>query len=119
MFAPSPPPDELTTTVFDALQNLVPTRKATFLLDTALALIAAGQYSAQVENYFDVYLRTPNLPKEDVVKALLARANARKAQGESLLAKAQQDYETVSKLDPSNKDLQHLLGRSSKLASVA
>lgn len=38
-----PPRDELTTTVFDALQNLVPTQKATFLLDTALALIAVGQ----------------------------------------------------------------------------
>ncbi|KAE9401840.1 hypothetical protein BT96DRAFT_1017942 [Gymnopus androsaceus JB14] len=108
----SPPQDELTSTVFDALQNLVPTRKATFLLDTALTLTAAGQYGPQVENYFDVYLRTPNLPKEDVVRALLARGNARKAEGANLLEKAQQDYETVLKLDPSNKDLQHLLGRN-------
>ncbi|KIK66352.1 hypothetical protein GYMLUDRAFT_239320 [Collybiopsis luxurians FD-317 M1] len=113
MLQPSAPPqDELTSAVFDALQNLVPSRKATFLLDTALALIAAGQYGAQVENYFDVYLRTPNLPKEDIVRALLARANARKAEGESLLAKAQQDYETVLKLDPSNRDLQHLVGKN-------
>ncbi|GAW07885.1 hypothetical protein LENED_009910 [Lentinula edodes] len=107
-----PPRDELTSTVFDALQNLVPTQKATFLLDTALALIAVGQYGAQVENYFDVYLRTPNLPVEDVVRALVARGKARKAEGECLLAKAQQDYEAVLKLDPSNKDIQHLLGRS-------
>ncbi|KAF9074356.1 hypothetical protein BDP27DRAFT_1416242 [Rhodocollybia butyracea] len=105
------PQDELTSAVFDALQNLVPTRKATFLLDTALNLIAAGQYGAHVENYLDVYLRTPNLPKEDVVRALLARGNARKSEGESLLAKAQQDYQTVLMLDPSNKDLQYLLGR--------
>ncbi|KAJ3849488.1 hypothetical protein EV368DRAFT_75675 [Lentinula lateritia] len=107
-----PPRDELTSTVLDALQNLVPTQKATLLLDTALALIAVGQYGAQVENYFDVYLRTPNLPVDDVVRALVARGKARKAEGECLLAKAQQDYEAVLKLDPSNKDIQHLLGRS-------
>ncbi|KAF5342852.1 hypothetical protein D9757_014921 [Collybiopsis confluens] len=110
MLSSSPPQDELTSTVFDALQSLVPSRKATFLLDAALALIAAGQYGAQVEHYLDVYLRTPNLPKEDVVKALLTRANARKAEGENLSAKAQQDYETVFKLDPSNKELQHIVG---------
>lgn len=35
--------DELTTTVFGALQQLNQLRKASFLLDTALALIDAGQ----------------------------------------------------------------------------
>ncbi|KAJ3770498.1 hypothetical protein FB446DRAFT_744112 [Lentinula raphanica] len=104
--------DELTNTVFHALQNIVPARKATFLLDTALDLIAAGQYGEQVENYFEVYLRTPNLSNADMVKALLARGKARKAEGESLLAKAQQDYEAALRLDPSNQDIQHLLGRN-------
>ncbi len=48
------------------------------------------RYGEQVENYMDVYLRTPGLPKEDIAKALLARGNARKVSGERLLAKAQQ-----------------------------
>lgn len=39
-----PPQDELTSTVFDALQLLPATRKANFLLDTALSLIDAGKY---------------------------------------------------------------------------
>ena len=43
-----------------------------------------------MENYLDVYLKTPGLPKEDMAKALLARGNARKLSGERLLAKAQQ-----------------------------
>ncbi|EEB90907.1 hypothetical protein MPER_10826 [Moniliophthora perniciosa FA553] len=47
--------DELTATVFDAVQLLPPTKKAKFLLDTACAFIEAGQ----VQNYFDVYLTTP------------------------------------------------------------
>lgn len=97
--------DELTATVFGAVQLLSATRKANLLLDTALALIGAGQYvlvvrvgvcahirryGPEVENYLEVYLRTPDLPRGDVVKALLARGNARKAGGESLLAKAEQ-----------------------------
>lgn len=98
--------DELTATVFGAVQSLSNTRKATLLLDTALALINAGQYAhrlflllhtlilvrygAEVENYMEVYLRTPDLPRNDVVKALLARGNARKAGGENLIAKAEQ-----------------------------
>lgn len=43
-----------------------------------------------MENFLDVYLRTPDLPKHDQAKALLARGKARKAAGEMLLAKAQQ-----------------------------
>ncbi|KAJ3478900.1 hypothetical protein NLI96_g9437 [Meripilus lineatus] len=83
--------DELTTTIFGAIENLPPTRKAAILLENALALIEAGRYGDQVENYIDVYLRTPGLPKQDMAKALIARGNARKLAGERLLAKAQQD----------------------------
>ncbi|KAL0065624.1 hypothetical protein AAF712_007402 [Marasmius tenuissimus] len=105
MSSPSPQ-DELTATVFDAVQSLPPERKANFLLDTALALIAAGQYGPQVESYFEVYLKTPNLDKADVARALLARGNARKASGERLIAKAKLDYQAVMKLDPSNREVQ-------------
>ncbi|KAJ7153420.1 hypothetical protein C8R43DRAFT_1001883 [Mycena crocata] len=103
--------DELTATVFGAVQSLSNTRKANLLLDTALSLINAGQYGAEVENYMEVYLRTPDLPRNDVVKALLARGNARKAGGESLIAKAQQDFYAVLKLDPSNREIQRHLRR--------
>jgi hypothetical protein len=48
------------------------------------------RYGSQVENYLDVYLRTPNLPKEDIARALLARGAARRAAGEKLMAKAKQ-----------------------------
>jgi hypothetical protein len=47
-------------------------------------------YGPDVENYLEVYLRTPDLPKMDIARALLARGNARKSGGEALLAKAQQ-----------------------------
>ncbi|KAJ7264050.1 hypothetical protein B0H12DRAFT_272542 [Mycena haematopus] len=103
--------DELTATVFGAVQSLSNTRKANLLLDTSLALIAAGQYGPEVENYLEVYLRTPDLPRNDVVKALLARGNARKAAGESLLVKAEQDFRSVLKLDPSNPQIQQHLRR--------
>jgi hypothetical protein len=48
------------------------------------------RYGDEVENYLDVFLRTPNLPTTDITRALLARANARKSHGEKLLEKAQQ-----------------------------
>lgn len=108
-------PDELTSTVCGAIQQLNQHRKAKFLLDTALALIEAGQwvkrptslslsplfrffqiqiyfrrYGAQVENYLEVYLKTPGLSKSEITKALLARGTARKRGGEKLLAKAEQ-----------------------------
>ncbi|KAF8962211.1 hypothetical protein BDZ97DRAFT_1130863 [Flammula alnicola] len=105
------PQDELTSTVCGAVQQLTQHRKANFLLDTALALIDAGQYGPDVENYLEVYLRTPGLSREDLARALLARGNARKQGGERLLAKAQEDYQAVLKLDPSNRDLQHHLRR--------
>ncbi|KAJ6578735.1 hypothetical protein DFH09DRAFT_346889 [Mycena vulgaris] len=103
--------DELTATVFGAVQSLSNTRKANLLLDTALSLINAGQYGAEVENYMEVYLRTPDLARNDVVRALLARGNARKSSGENLIAKAEQDFRAVLKLDPSNREIQHHLRR--------
>ncbi len=84
------PHDELTSTVFGAIQALPPTRKANFLLDTSLALIEAGQYGDDVESYLEVYLKTPNLPNQDVARALLARGMARKSAGDKLVAKAHQ-----------------------------
>ncbi|KAL1682122.1 hypothetical protein EV122DRAFT_274569 [Schizophyllum commune] len=103
------PSDELTTTISDALGSLPLLNKASFLLDTALALIEAGKYGPQVEHYLEVYLRTPNLPKADVARALLARGNARKVQGERLLAQAEADFQAVLKADPSNREIhQHL-----------
>jgi hypothetical protein len=48
------------------------------------------RYGSEVEHFLEVYLRTPHLHKHDLTRALLARANARKAAGENLLAKAQQ-----------------------------
>lgn len=59
---------------------------ATSVLDPNLFI----RYGAEVENYLEVYLRTPGLSKSDVARALLARGNARKLGGESLLAKAEQ-----------------------------
>lgn len=46
------------------------------------------RYGAEVENYLEVYLRTPGLSKSDVTRALLARGGARKKGGEALLVKA-------------------------------
>lgn len=51
---------------------------------------SASRYGDQVENYLEVYLRTPNLSKEDMTKALMVRGNARKSQGERLIDKALQ-----------------------------
>lgn len=84
------PTDELTATVCGALGTLSSARKADLLLETSLSLLEAGRYGEEVESYLEVYLRTPDLPKANVVKALSARANARKAAGERLLARAQQ-----------------------------
>ncbi|KAF8056039.1 hypothetical protein FPV67DRAFT_1534918 [Lyophyllum atratum] len=113
------PPDELTTTVYDALHSLSQHNKANFLLDTSLALIQAGRYGPEVENYLEVYLKTPNLPKADVARALLARGNARKCGGESLLSKAQQDFQAVLKLDPSNREIQQHIRRDKRIRFVA
>jgi hypothetical protein len=56
------------------------------------------RYGQEVENYLEVYLKTPGLAKEDISKALLARGNARKEGGEKLLDKAR---EGISALPPS------------------
>ncbi|KAF8637110.1 hypothetical protein AX17_003014 [Amanita inopinata Kibby_2008] len=102
----SPLNDELTSTVSIVLRSLAPTQQAKFLLNTALSLIEEGQCGPEVERYLDIYLKTPNLPKSDVIKALLARGGARKRSGERLLLRAQQDFQAVLALDPSNKDVQ-------------
>ena len=70
------------------------------------------RYGEEVENYLEVYLRTPGLEKRDIARALLARGNARKTASERLLAKAQQDFQAVAKLDPSNRELQGYLRKS-------
>ncbi|KAI0659532.1 hypothetical protein C8Q70DRAFT_915293 [Cubamyces menziesii] len=110
--------DELTATVFGAVESLSQVRKANFLLETSLALIEGGRYGDEVENYLDVYLRTPGLERHDVARALLARGNARKTAGEKLLARAQQDFQAVAKLDPSNRELQGYLRRSNMIHFV-
>ncbi|CDO77493.1 hypothetical protein BN946_scf184902.g27 [Trametes cinnabarina] len=110
--------DELTATVFGAVESLSQVRKAHFLLETSLALIESGRYGDEVENYLDVYLRTPGLDKRDVARALLARGNARKTAGEKLLARAQQDFQAVAKLDPSNRELQGYLRRNNMIHFV-
>ncbi len=73
---------------------------------------ASCRYGDEVENYLDVYLRTPGLENKDLARALLARGNARKTASERLLAKAQQDFQAVAKLDPSNRELQGYLRKS-------
>lgn len=76
-----------------------------------------------MENYLDVYLRTPGLEKEDVSRALVARGEARRLAGEKLLLKANSgvssdlsvyisfklmrlDFQSAAKLEPSNRDIQ-------------
>ncbi|KAF5347337.1 hypothetical protein D9756_009951 [Leucocoprinus leucothites] len=108
-------PDDLTATVHSALTALDPARKAEFLLDTALSLIDAGRYGDDVERYLDVYLKTPNLPKTKVAKALLARANARKAFGDRLLAQAHEDFHAVLRLDPSNRAVANSIRRRTQI----
>ncbi|RDX41590.1 hypothetical protein OH76DRAFT_1364283 [Lentinus brumalis] len=118
--------DELTQTVFGAVESLSQVRKAGFLLETSLALIESGRsmltdlcrYGDEVENYLDVYLRTPGLENKDMARALLARGNARKTASERLLAKAQQDFQAVAKLDPSNRELQGYLRKSNMIHFV-
>ena len=66
----------------------------------------------------DVYLKTPGLEKEDVARALLARGSARRMAGEKLLAKAQQDFQAVAKLDPTNRELQGYVRRNNTVRVV-
>ncbi|KAF9646163.1 hypothetical protein BDM02DRAFT_296674 [Thelephora ganbajun] len=101
--------DELVSTVLDAVRCLPINKQAAILLDTSLELIEAGQYGIQVEDFLEVYLKTPGLPQEDVMKALLARGAARRAAAERLMVKAQQDIQALSRLDPSNRQVKSLL----------
>ncbi|KZT03268.1 uncharacterized protein LAESUDRAFT_659991 [Laetiporus sulphureus 93-53] len=86
--------DELTAAACSAVKSLTCAGKARMLLDICVALIEAERYGPDVERYLDVYLRTPDIAQEDLRKALRIRANARKAAGEMLLAKAQQGAKT-------------------------
>ncbi|KAF7318494.1 hypothetical protein HMN09_00358600 [Mycena chlorophos] len=107
-FAPSNNPSELITAVLGAVQSLSPARQAGLLLETALTAIENGGYGPDVEKQLEVYLRTPDLPKDDVVKALVARAGARTEEGERLLREAQRDYKELEKLDPQNTEVRIL-----------
>ncbi|KAI0920644.1 hypothetical protein AcW1_002327 [Taiwanofungus camphoratus] len=103
--------DELTATLFGAVESLSQESKASLLLETSLSLIEAGKYGGEVESFLDVCMRTPSLAKTDMVRALLARGNARRAAGERLLLQAQQDLQAVARLDPTNGGLQAHLHR--------
>jgi hypothetical protein len=46
------------------------------------------RYGGVAEDYLDVYLRTPDLPKDDIARALVARGRARKGAGQRLLLMA-------------------------------
>ena len=46
------------------------------------------RYGNVVEDYLDVYLRTPDLPKDDITRALVARGRARRGAGQKLLLMA-------------------------------
>lgn len=50
--------------------------------------LVSCRYGNAVEDYLDVYLRTPNLPKDDIARALVARGRARKGAGQKLLLMA-------------------------------
>jgi hypothetical protein len=56
------------------------------------SLILAGsaywRYSHVVEEYLDIYLRTPDLSKDDIARALLARGLARNRAGHQLFLMA-------------------------------
>ncbi|KIY63496.1 hypothetical protein CYLTODRAFT_403166 [Cylindrobasidium torrendii FP15055 ss-10] len=103
--------NELSSTVFGAIQSLPVSKQADLLLETALNLIDQGRYGEDVENYFQVYLKTPSLPMADVTRALVARGTARKAAGEALLADAQKDFQAALSIDPTNKELRNQLRR--------
>ena len=92
------------------------------------------RYGDQVEHFLKVYLKTPGLPQEDSTKALLARGAARRAAAERLMGKAQQgtgileppsagtdhrneDFQTLSRLYPSNRQVKSLLQLSKQVGS--
>ncbi|KAI0261950.1 hypothetical protein BC834DRAFT_893413 [Gloeopeniophorella convolvens] len=99
-------PDELTATVISAVESLPRPQKAKLLLDHCLALLDSGHYGSVVEGYLDVYLKTPDLPKDDVARAFIARGKARKGAGQKLLLMASHDFQTAATFDASNRELQ-------------
>lgn len=109
---------ELDACVFKAIQALPGPSKTHFLLNSALALIEAGKYGDDVENYFDVLLRMPGLPPDQLTRALLARGAARRAQGEQLIARAEDDFRTVLQMDPNNAEARSLLRREPKVETI-
>jgi len=99
-----------------------------------LQLTLTCRYGDQVEKFLKVYLKTPGLPQEDSTKALLARGAARRAAAERLMGKAQQgtgilgkpsagadqrnaDFQALSRLDPSNRQVKSLLQLSKQVGS--
>ncbi|KAI9459875.1 hypothetical protein BJY52DRAFT_1264289 [Lactarius psammicola] len=91
-------PDELTATVFSIVGSLPTLQKAKLLLDHCLALLEAGQYGHVVEHYLDVYLRTPDLPTDDKVRALVARGRARRNEGQHLFLMASHDVPALQRI---------------------
>jgi hypothetical protein len=57
---------------------------------SSLILLIVARYGDEVENFLDVYLRTPGISNQDAARAHVARGNARKVAGEKLLVRAQQ-----------------------------
>ncbi|KAA1474118.1 hypothetical protein DENSPDRAFT_823815 [Dentipellis sp. KUC8613] len=109
--SPPRPRDELTAAIVSAVESLPEQRKARLLLDHCLSMIEGGEcvfplYGDDVEGYLEVYLNTPGLPREDTVRALVARGQARKEAGKRLLVRADNDFQAASKLDPANREAQ-------------
>ncbi|KZV63416.1 hypothetical protein PENSPDRAFT_616581 [Peniophora sp. CONT] len=103
--------DELTATVLSVVESLPQHRKASLLLEHSLALIQSGRYGHEVEGYLDVYMRTPDLPEDDIAKALLARGKARKDAAQLLLMRAELDFQSAVHVDPTNREAQAQLRR--------
>jgi len=95
--------------------------------------LSRSRYGDQVENFLKVYLKIPGLPQEDLTKALLARGAARRVAAERLMGKAHQgtsilevpsgadrrnaDFQALSRLDPSNRQVKSLLQLSKQVSS--
>ena len=92
-------------------------------------LTVRRSYGHEVEAYLDVYMRTPDLPEDDVAKALLARGKARKDAAQLLLMRAElgkmrrfpsyaevstdkrSDFQSAAHVDPTNREAQAHLRR--------
>jgi hypothetical protein len=58
------------------------------IIPCQVELLVSCRYGNAVEDYLNVYLRTPDLPKDDIARALVARGRARKGAGQKLLLMA-------------------------------